>query len=103
VLFLTALEAGTPTKFTTTTRRDILNVSAAPGLTKKLPFNGSQNPSKSVLGNHPSTTVANSPAPNNNSFSLPDISASDQLIREIQREKERLNRYFQSKERTAKQ
>jgi len=78
VLFLTALEAGTPTKFTTkTTRRDILNVSEAPGLTKKLPFNGTQNPSKSVLGNHPSTTVANSPAPNNNSFSLPDISASD--------------------------
>ena len=77
MLFLTALEAGTPTKFAKTTRRDILNASAAPGLTKKLPFNGSQNPAKSVLGNHPSTTVANSPAPNNNSFSLPDIGASD--------------------------
>ncbi len=33
--------------------------------------------------------------------SLPDIQASETLLREMQREKERLQRYFASKERTA--
>lgn len=36
------------------------------------------------------------------SSSLPDIVASEALLKEMQREKERLHRYFQSKERTQK-
>jgi hypothetical protein len=102
VLFITGLDTSLPSKFSTTARRDIFNASPAPVGTKKLPFGGAQNPSKSVLGNHPSTTHAHSPPPHN-STSLPEIAASDQLLREMQREKDRLNRYFQSKERTAKQ
>ena len=35
--------------------------------------------------------------------SLPDIQAPEQLLREMQKEKERLHRYFQTKERTQKQ
>jgi hypothetical protein len=94
-----------PTKQASTNRRDLLNVSPLPNPTKKLkiPFGGNHaNPSKSALGNFSSTQVAHhSPPVQHNS--LPDIGASEQLLREMQREKERLNRYFQSKERTAKQ